>query len=120
LTLPRTPPKREGVDPFAFRKALRLFRYRSFTVLVVTGLIVAAVHNKAQHVRARVVADRIEILSGPQHVLDIQFGGEHGFLTYRRWDDPLSFGACNTRAAGAHGLTAGADSLSVGNIVRQI
>ncbi|HUT36292.1 MAG TPA: MFS transporter [Planctomycetota bacterium] len=45
LSLPRTPPKRKGVDPLAFRKAFRLFRFRSFAVLMVTGFVVAAIHN---------------------------------------------------------------------------
>jgi len=45
LSLPHTPPQRKGVDPLAFRKAFRLFRYRSFAVLMATGLVVAAIHN---------------------------------------------------------------------------
>ena len=45
FTLPHTPPQRKGVDPLAFRKAFRLFRFRSFGVLMLTGLVVAAVHG---------------------------------------------------------------------------
>jgi len=45
LTLPHTPPRRAGVDPLAFRKAFRLFRFRSFAVLMATGFVLAAVHN---------------------------------------------------------------------------
>lgn len=45
LTLPHTPPQRKGVDPLAFRKAFRLFRFRSFAVLMAAGLVVAAVHG---------------------------------------------------------------------------
>jgi nucleoside transporter len=45
FTLPHTPPKREGVDPLAFRKAFGLFRCRSFTVLLVAGLFVSAIHT---------------------------------------------------------------------------
>ena len=45
LTLPNTPPKRDAVDRFAFRKAFRLFRRRSFLVLMVAALLIACVHN---------------------------------------------------------------------------
>ncbi len=45
FTLPHTPPKREGVDPLAFRKAFKLFRRRSFAVLMAVWLIVASVHS---------------------------------------------------------------------------
>ncbi|NQT54018.1 MFS transporter [bacterium] len=45
FTLPHTPPRREGVDPLAFRKAFRLFRQRPFVVLMITWLLIACVHN---------------------------------------------------------------------------
>jgi MFS family permease len=45
FTLPHTPPKREGVDPLAFRKAVGLFQSRSFTVLLSAGLFVSAIHT---------------------------------------------------------------------------
>jgi len=45
LTLPHTPPKREGVDPLAFRKAFKLFRFRSFVVLMAAGLIIASIQS---------------------------------------------------------------------------
>jgi len=45
FTLPHTPPKREGVDPLAFRKAFKMFRFRSFAVLMATWLVVASVHS---------------------------------------------------------------------------
>lgn len=45
LTLPHTPPKHKGVDPLAFRKAFKLFRYCSFAVLMATGLFAAAIHS---------------------------------------------------------------------------
>lgn len=45
FTLPHTPPKREGVDPLAFRKAFKLFRFRSFAVLMATGLLIASTHQ---------------------------------------------------------------------------
>jgi MFS family permease len=45
LTLPHTPPKRQGVDPLAFRKAFKLFRRPSFVVLAAVGPIVGAIHG---------------------------------------------------------------------------
>ena len=45
LTLPHTPPKRQGVDPLAFRKAFKLFRYRSFIVLAIAGPVIGAIHG---------------------------------------------------------------------------
>lgn len=45
LTLPHTPPKRKGVDPLAFRKAFKLFRFPSFVVLMMAGLPLVAVHS---------------------------------------------------------------------------
>ncbi len=45
LTLPHTPPRRQGVDPLAFRKAFRLLRFRSFVVLMLAGLPLVAVHS---------------------------------------------------------------------------
>jgi nucleoside transporter len=45
FTLPHTPPKREGVDPLAFRKAFRLFRCRSFAVLMGAWLLVGSIHS---------------------------------------------------------------------------
>ncbi|GJM22900.1 MAG: nucleoside permease [Planctomycetota bacterium] len=45
LTLPHTPPKRDGVESLAFAKAFRLFRMRSFGVLVLGSLVIAAIHQ---------------------------------------------------------------------------
>jgi nucleoside transporter len=45
LTLPHTPPKREGRDPFAFIKAFRMCRLSSFAVLMGAGFVIAMVHN---------------------------------------------------------------------------
>ena len=45
FTLPHTPPKRKGVDPLAFRKAFKLFRFPSFAVLMAGGLFIACIHN---------------------------------------------------------------------------
>jgi len=45
LTLPSTPPKRDAAEKLAFWKAFRLFRHRSFLVLMVAALLVACVHN---------------------------------------------------------------------------
>ncbi len=44
-TLPHTPPARKGVDPLAFRKAFKLFRFRSFAVLMLAGLPLVAIHH---------------------------------------------------------------------------
>ncbi|MBM4032929.1 MAG: MFS transporter [Planctomycetes bacterium] len=45
FTLPHTPPKRQGVDPLAFRKAFKLFRHRSFLVLAIAGPVIGAIHG---------------------------------------------------------------------------
>ncbi|MCA9243002.1 MAG: MFS transporter [Phycisphaerales bacterium] len=45
LTLPATPPKRDAVQKFAFIRAFQLFRFPSFTALVVASLAVAAIHQ---------------------------------------------------------------------------
>jgi MFS family permease len=45
MSLPHTPPKRQGVDPWAFRKAFRLFRHRSFLVLAIAGPVIGAIHG---------------------------------------------------------------------------
>ncbi|MEE2775647.1 MAG: MFS transporter [Acidobacteriota bacterium] len=43
--LPHTPPRREGVEKLAFAKAFRLFRHRSFAVLVLASLPIAVIHQ---------------------------------------------------------------------------
>lgn len=45
VTLPHTPPKRDGVESLAFAKAFRMFRMRSFGVLVLGSLVIAAIHQ---------------------------------------------------------------------------
>lgn len=45
LTLPNTPPKREAAEKLAFWKAFRLFRRRSFFVLMIAALMIACIHN---------------------------------------------------------------------------
>ncbi|MDP6505158.1 MAG: MFS transporter, partial [Planctomycetota bacterium] len=45
LTLPATPPKKEGVAKLAFAKAFALFRYSSFTTLVGASLLISIVHT---------------------------------------------------------------------------
>jgi MFS family permease len=45
LTMPATPPKRGAAERLAFFKAFRLFRHGSFVVLMVSALLIAAVHN---------------------------------------------------------------------------
>ena len=45
LTLPNTPPKRQAGEKLAFWKAFRLMRRRSFLVLMVAALLIAAIHN---------------------------------------------------------------------------
>jgi len=45
LTLPNTPPRRSAREPWAFLKALRLLRHRSFAVLVGVGVAIAAIHQ---------------------------------------------------------------------------
>jgi len=41
LALPNTPPKREGADPLAFRRAFRLLADRNFAVFMIISFIVA-------------------------------------------------------------------------------
>ncbi len=43
--LPHTPPKKDAVEPLAFRGAFRLFGRRSFTTLVFAALIVCTIHT---------------------------------------------------------------------------
>jgi nucleoside transporter len=43
--LPHTPPKKEGVEPLAVKKAFGLLRERSFLVLVIASLPIAIVHQ---------------------------------------------------------------------------
>jgi nucleoside transporter len=43
--LPHTPPRREGVEPLAVKKAFGLLRERSFLVLVIASLPIAIVHQ---------------------------------------------------------------------------
>ena len=45
LTLPNTPPTRGAAEKLAFRKAFRLFRRRSFLVLMVAALLIGCIHN---------------------------------------------------------------------------
>ncbi len=45
FTLPRTPPRRDGVEPLAFAKAFRLLRQRSFAVLVVASVLISVIHQ---------------------------------------------------------------------------
>ena len=45
LTLPNTPPKREAREPLAFWKAFKLFRHRSFAVMMAVSLLIAAIHQ---------------------------------------------------------------------------
>jgi nucleoside transporter len=45
LTLPATPPRRDAVEPLAFAKAFRLLKRPSFALLVLTSLVIAAVHQ---------------------------------------------------------------------------
>jgi len=45
LTLPTTQPKRDARDRLAFRKAFGLFRRKSFAVLMLAGLMIAAIHS---------------------------------------------------------------------------
>ena len=39
--LPHTPPKREGTDPLAFMKALRMLENRNFTIFLIISFVVA-------------------------------------------------------------------------------
>ena len=43
--LPRTPPKRDAIENLAFKKAFKLFRLSSFTVLVISSLLVSIIHQ---------------------------------------------------------------------------
>ncbi|MFT7665297.1 MAG: hypothetical protein ACI87A_003533, partial [Planctomycetota bacterium] len=43
--LPRTPPKRDAVEPLAFRAAFGLLRRRSFFVLVIASLAISVIHQ---------------------------------------------------------------------------
>ena len=43
--LPHTPPRKEGVEPLAVKKAFGLLRERSFLVLVIASLPIAIVHQ---------------------------------------------------------------------------
>ncbi|MGH7582386.1 MAG: MFS transporter [Gemmatimonadales bacterium] len=45
LTLPHTPPKRQGVEKLAFAKAFRLLRMPSFAVLVAASLPISVIHQ---------------------------------------------------------------------------
>lgn len=45
LTLPKTPPKRDAVQKLAFVRAFQLFRFPSFTALVIASLMIAAIHQ---------------------------------------------------------------------------
>jgi nucleoside transporter len=45
LFLPHTPPRREATDKLAFAKAFRLFKRRSFAVLVAASLPIAVIHQ---------------------------------------------------------------------------
>ena len=43
--LPKTPPKADASEKLAFKKAFELFRYSSFTILVITSLAVSIIHQ---------------------------------------------------------------------------
>jgi nucleoside transporter len=45
VALPKTPPRREGVEPLAFAKALRLLQIPAFAVLVLVSLPISVIHN---------------------------------------------------------------------------
>jgi nucleoside transporter len=45
LSLPHTPPKRDAVEPLAFKKAFALLRHRSFAVLVAASLVISLIHQ---------------------------------------------------------------------------
>lgn len=45
FALPATPPKKDRVEPLAFAKAFRLISYRSFSVLLITSLVIATIHQ---------------------------------------------------------------------------
>ena len=43
--LPSTPPKKDAVDQMAFKKAFGLFRFSSFTALVIASLAISIIHQ---------------------------------------------------------------------------
>ena len=43
--LPHTPPKKDAAETLAFKKAFQLFRFSSFTVLVLASLLVSVIHQ---------------------------------------------------------------------------
>ena len=43
--LPSTPPKKDAIDQMAFKKAFGLFRFSSFTVLVIASLAISIIHQ---------------------------------------------------------------------------
>lgn len=45
FALPSTPPKRESVEPLAFKKAFEMFNIRSFAVLVAASLPISTIHQ---------------------------------------------------------------------------
>jgi nucleoside transporter len=45
VALPATPPRREGVEPLAFAKALRMLGIPAFAVLVAVSLPISVIHN---------------------------------------------------------------------------
>jgi len=45
LLLPNTPPRKEGVEKLAFKKAFSLFSHRSFAILVLASLPISVIHQ---------------------------------------------------------------------------
>ena len=45
FSLPSTPPKKDAVDQMAFKKAFGLFRFSSFTALVIASLAISIIHQ---------------------------------------------------------------------------
>ena len=43
--LPHTPPKKDAIEKLAFKKAFELFRFSSFTTLVIASLAVSVIHQ---------------------------------------------------------------------------
>ena len=43
--LPHTPPKKDAIEKLAFKKAFELFRFSSFTILVIASLAVSVIHQ---------------------------------------------------------------------------
>ena len=43
--LPHTPPKKDAIEKLAFKKAFKLFRFSSFTTLVIARLAVSVIHQ---------------------------------------------------------------------------